>query len=347
MEDYPHMALRAVREYAAAKSEEAQEQLDAACRPYAIDARELIQSVLAAPITVNFHVDRLSGNGKTIIENLLQEGRYHSQFRTGTTNGGKSAYPGGDRFLWEQRIFHDTYPQGVIDRPKYGALNIFRHIDGAAPRFGACFFVLHPKVVERCTFAYGDSATNPATLCTHDTFAVVLAMALEDVRKRGRLLNRVIAWEQEALAILMYPVWKGNDMGRSLESGYIETHIHGDVLLERDVDALFVDVSYQNTPFAEQVERLCEAYRIELRWIPERQIEVTAIGEIFRGPMIPPLARKIDVDFGQSRGILDAALIGQASRDISLYPERWKRLGNEAELFQAIKQLWHTVAYFG
>ncbi|HHY43192.1 MAG TPA: DUF3626 domain-containing protein [Thermoanaerobacterales bacterium] len=49
---------------------------------------------------------------------------------------------GGDRFLWEQRIFFDAYPPESIDRPKYGALNVFQYIDGASVRFGSCFFTL-------------------------------------------------------------------------------------------------------------------------------------------------------------------------------------------------------------
>jgi len=67
---------------------------------------------------------------------------YHGQFRTRTTNGGKTAHIGGDRFLWEQRLFFDSYPEDSVERPKYGALNLFRYIDGASARFGSCFFSL-------------------------------------------------------------------------------------------------------------------------------------------------------------------------------------------------------------
>ncbi len=39
-------------------------------------------------VTVNFHPDKFSGNGKLIIDNLLSDGMYHNQFITGTSNGG-------------------------------------------------------------------------------------------------------------------------------------------------------------------------------------------------------------------------------------------------------------------
>ncbi|HHY43191.1 MAG TPA: DUF3626 domain-containing protein [Thermoanaerobacterales bacterium] len=38
-------------------------------------------------MTINFHLDRFSNNGKIVMENLLEQGQYHGQFRTGTTNG--------------------------------------------------------------------------------------------------------------------------------------------------------------------------------------------------------------------------------------------------------------------
>jgi hypothetical protein len=42
-------------------------------------------------------------------------------------------------------------------RPKYGALDLMRHPDGPAPRFGSCYFLLKPAVAARCTFTYLDS----------------------------------------------------------------------------------------------------------------------------------------------------------------------------------------------
>ena len=114
MLDYQAEALARVRAYAKAKSAENQALADEFCKPSEVDVSALIDRVLFYPITINFHPDRFSNNGKIIIENLIEQGRYHGQFRTGTTSGGRSAHIGGDRFLWEQRIFFNAYPQDVL-----------------------------------------------------------------------------------------------------------------------------------------------------------------------------------------------------------------------------------------
>lgn len=346
MLDYQITAIDRVRDYARIKNEQSRAYVEQLCSPFNVDIQALVRHVLCNPITINFHPDRFSSNGKTIMENLLVQGQYLGQFRTGTTNGGKTAYIGGDRFLWEQRIFHDAYPQDSVDRPVYGALNLLRYIDGASARFGSCFFVLKPEIMNRCTFAYGDSSTNPAAHCTSDTFFIVLAALFEDIQKNGRMLNQVVSSVQEALTILLSPSNELKIKGRNLDY-CIETHIHGDVLLGKDIESFYVDESFQQTVFAEQADALCKRYGIALIWIPKRQVNIEAIGELFRGPMIPPLAKKIDRLFGNNQGIIHAALIGQASRDSLLNPEAWKDIGNEVELFQYIKQLWHTIAYFG
>lgn len=344
--DYYKLAIEKVRDNAKNHIEEHRIYFEQICKQFNVDVEKLIEQVLQNPITINFHPDRFSNNCKTVIENLFEQGQYHGQFRTGTTNGGKSAHIGGDRFLWEQRLFYDAYPQCSIDRPKYGALNLFKYIDGASTRFGSCFFVLKHEVINRCTFAYGDSSTNPTTLCTSDTFVGVLSGLLEDVQKNGRLLNQVVSSMQEALAILLYPYNKLKNIGRNLDY-CIETHIHGDVLLGKDVDSFYVDGSFQQTPLAKQAEVLCKKYGIPLKWIPKRQVEIGTIGELFRGPKIPLLAQKIDRLFGNNQSIINAALIGQASCDSLLNPEIWKDIGNETELFQYFKQLWHTIGFFG
>jgi len=47
--------------------------------------------------------------GATVLEHLARDGVYRSQFETGTSNGGLTAHPGGDRWRWEQRIFGHAY----------------------------------------------------------------------------------------------------------------------------------------------------------------------------------------------------------------------------------------------
>ena len=313
---YQAAAINAVRNYAAQKTAEHQAYASKMCESFDVNPQTLVNKVLNAPITINFHPDRISNNGKTILQNLIDCGQYLNQF------------------------------QGSLERPKYGALNLFRYIDDASSRFGSSFFTLSPKIVDRCTFAYGDSAANPATLCTSDTFVGIIAAMFEDVEHNKRLLNQVIAYSEAVLAIMLNPCNELKGISKNLDY-YIETHIHGDISLENDVDSFYIDDSFQGTVFWSQAKELCQEYDIEFYRIPKRQMKVTDIGEFFRGPQIPILAQKIDRVFGKGTGTINAALIGKASRDSLVNYETWKELGTEAELFQYFKQLWHTVAYFG
>ncbi|MEB9897169.1 DUF3626 domain-containing protein [Bacillus cereus] len=88
----------------------------------------------SARVTVNFHPDRLFADGLLVVEGLLRDGVYRSQFETGVTSASPTAYSGGDR--WERRLFGGAYhPAGVAhrERPKYGALNLMQHPHGGAP----------------------------------------------------------------------------------------------------------------------------------------------------------------------------------------------------------------------
>jgi hypothetical protein len=165
-------------------------------------------------ITLNFHPDRLVG-GLPILEVLARDGAYVSQFVTGTSNGGLTAHPGGDRWRWESRIFGAAYDsEPPHERPVYGALNFRRQRVGAAPRFGSSHFRLTGAALRRATFCYPDSAAEPSA------FGVAAGMSLIEMAE---------ADEQDAL----------ND--------YIEAQVHGPVCLARDMEALVLDASYRGT----------------------------------------------------------------------------------------------------
>ena len=343
---YQNAALTAVREYAGARSFGHMAYVEQVCEQFNIDIDTLVDAVLNSPVTVNFHPDRLSNNGKTVLANLLTDGQYYSQFRTGTTNGGTGIYQGGNRFTWEQNMFMKKYPYNTLERPKYGALNLFRYMDGASPRFGSCFFTLKKEIKHRCTFAYGDSSTNPTALCTSDTFVSIVAAMFEDVSQNSRLLNQVVANRRAALAIALNLCTEMKHIGRNLDY-CIETHIHGGLSLADDVDGFYMDESYIGTEFFNIAEELCRRYDITFCMIPKKQVNVADIGTLFRGPQVPVLAKRVDRMFGQGEGVINAALIGTASRDSLTNYEKWKELGTEADVFMYFKQLWHTVAYFG
>lgn len=219
-------------------------------------------------VTLNFHPDRGG-----ILDTLAGNGVYLSQFATGTSNGGLTAYPGGDRWRWESRIFGGAYDDApATGRPVYGALNFRRHRAGAAPRFGSAHLRLSADALPRTTFCYPDSNFEPAD------FGVATSMALIDLAN---------AAETDSL------------------DDYIEAQVHGPVRLDRDVEALVLDPSYRDTPIEAAAGRLpCrvewhDGFRLsvgELRRYPE-----------YRGQQFVDLGVKVAVD-----GWLTPRVIGDA-----------------------------------
>lgn len=121
-------------------------------------------------VTLNFHPYRRLAQGRTVAEGLLADGVYRGQFETGISNGSATAYPGGDRDRWEDAVFGRAYRNVAADeRPKYGALALMRHPDGAAPRFGCCYLRLRRALTRRCTFTWGDSHLEPVHVGTADS----------------------------------------------------------------------------------------------------------------------------------------------------------------------------------
>ncbi|MFJ9817628.1 DUF3626 domain-containing protein [Streptomyces sp. NPDC101151] len=245
-------------------------------------------------ITLNFHPDRLSA-GLTVLEALARDGAYHSQFVTGTSNGGLTAHPGGDRWRWESRIFGGAYDDATpAERPVYGALDFRRQVVGAAPRFGSSHLRLAGPVLARATFCYPDSAAEPTD------FGVSPAMPLIALAETDR---------------------------RDALDDYIESHVHGGVLLARDVEALVLDASYRGTPVARAARRL----PFPLAWHPGYRLTVEELRRHadYRGPEYADLGARI-----AERGIVTPRVIGDAARTGRYH-------------LQDLKMVWHTLARFG
>ena len=189
-------ALQHVRKRAMAKRSLARLRASEAveCKP---DALTLFDSALAEiqrrpPIDVNFHPDRLDLTGRSVVDDLFASGTYRNQFETGISNGGVTAFKGGQRDNWEARLFGGVYQRtGTVAamRPKYGGLNLLGHWDGACPRFGSCYFRLKPIVARRCTFSCGDSFSEPDDDGVLEVLDSVLAALLEEISKAGGALG--------------------------------------------------------------------------------------------------------------------------------------------------------------
>lgn len=229
----------------------------------------------ALRVTLHFHPDRLVG-GVPILERMARDGVYRSQFETGTSNGGLTAHPGGDRWRWESRIFGGAYDDAPpSSRPKYGSLNFRRRRVGGSPRFGSAHLRLAGHTLATTTFCYPDSVFEPADFGVVARVSTLIAMAEAD--------------DKDPL------------------DDYIEAHVHGVLDLGRDVEALVLDPCYRGTPVEAAATRLAcpvewhDGFRLtvgELRRHPE-----------YRGPEFVELGEKIARD-----GLLDPGVIGAASR---------------------------------
>ncbi|BBA95280.1 hypothetical protein RVR_79 [Actinacidiphila reveromycinica] len=245
-------------------------------------------------VTLNFHPDR-AHRGRHILAGLAADGVYRSQFTTGTGNGGLTAYPGGDRWRWESRIFGGAYDEAPPEhRPVYGALDFRRRTTGGAPRFGSAHFRLTAAAVARTTFCYPDS------FCEPSDFGVAGRMALVALAEADR---------KDAL------------------DDYVEAHVHGPVLLERDVEALVLDACHRGT----EVEELARALPCPLEWHAGFRLTVAELRRRpdFRGPRIVELGARIAVG-----GRLDPSVVAAAVARGEHDP-------------QDLKKVWHCLARFG
>ncbi|MFJ4852087.1 DUF3626 domain-containing protein [Streptomyces sp. NPDC088730] len=228
----------------------------------------------SVPLTLNFHPDRMAG-GRPILAALAQDGVYRSQFVTGTSNGGLTARPGGDRWRWESRIFGGAYDSVPGEqRPVYGALNFRRQETGAAPRFGSAHFRLTAQTLERATFCYPDSAAEPSD------FGVAGRMSLIELAESD---------------------------SRDALDDYIEAQVHGPVLLDRHPEALVLDPSFRGTAVEEAARRLpCRT-----EWHGGFRLTVAELRRHadYRGQEFTDLG--VEISRG---GLLDPRIIGEAAR---------------------------------
>ncbi|PFE23022.1 hypothetical protein CN279_23575 [Bacillus anthracis] len=303
-----------------------------------------------ARIALHFHPDRLDSSMKSVAEALFEQGIYKSQFETLLSNGSVSAYPGGERDLWEKRIFGGAYQlEGVTNdqRPKYGALNLMLHPDGPAPRFGSCYFLLSPKVSSRSTYTYLDSHQDPKEKGTYEEFDMILAALLEETFVREcaigegnltptRLVNHLLANLERPFIDLV-----NKESARNLNH-YIEAQVHGDISLKEDVEVLVVDPSFKGTDVGRTLEEICLKYSIDLYWHIGFVLPVDEVPMDFRGSKMPSLARRI-----ARNNCIDANIIGSAVVDLQRNPLSWSDRGTYEEVLQELKLLWHVLVRFG
>jgi hypothetical protein len=335
-------ALDHVRSTARALGGEARDRIGAVLgrAGIATTAEQLIAGMARhSRVVLNFHPDRIVAGGRTVAEALLDEGIYRSQFESGISAGSRTAYAGGERDAWEQRLFGGAYHSDgatAADRPRYGGLNVMAHADGACPRFGSCHVRLDAHALERSTFCFGDSHLGPRDLGTIDAFEPVLAGLLERVEATGEALGRSGTTVASLAALLVDGATSAGANGRALDD-YIEAQVHGAVELGRDADALVADPSFRDDETGDTLRAVADRFALELTWHPGFELPADEVPAEFRGPAIPPFARRVLQEHGNGAVVLDAAVIGRAARSLPADPET----------LQHLKQLWHVLVRYG
>jgi hypothetical protein len=320
--------------------------------------QELVQALRQhARIAVHFHPDRtVTGRGHTVAESMLTQGVIQSQFESNISNGKLDPSAGGKRDQWENQLFGQAYKESKpVERPKYGALALLGQIDGPAPRFGSCYFLLSPGVSRRSTYCFGDSHAAPVWRGTNDCWETVLGPLLEESFTRDGALGvgdrgaplRPAALVRRALSLLRAPLqaqWQ-YPAARNLDH-YIEAQVHGPLSLLDDVDALVADASFQATETGAHLAAMAARYQIQLHWRPRSELAVADIPSDFRGPQMPVIGGTV----ARGNALLSAALIGETARSCVSCPGSHAlcvKLGSVEAALQHLKLLWHCVLRYG
>jgi hypothetical protein len=314
-------------------------------------------------ITINFHPERLGVDGRSVAEALAADGIYRSQFETRISNGGLTAYPGGDRDRWEDAMFGGAYQAFGIDageRPRYGGLELFGFANGACPRFGSCHLRLRAAALDRSTFFVGDSVLQPQDGGVIDRLEPVLAGLLERAARGdgfgrtttvGSLLDHLMTADAGA------PGSAG--MNHALD-GYVEAQVHGPITLATDVEAVVIDPSFRGTPDGQRLLDAAQRHQLNAAWhnglqltVDEIPIDVPADAEEFRWGQFcgdgraAKLARRLVGDHATDGRHLDAATLGRAAVSVVRQPYEWQPWTYAEDPLTRIKDLWHILVVYG
>jgi len=335
-----------------------------------VDAEVLVSAASGeGVVAMNFHPDRLLADGRCVAEALCEQGVYRSQFETGISSGGLTAYPGGDRDVWERALFAGAYQAPGVracERPKYGGLNLMSYLNGACPGFGSCHLRLRRAATGRATLIFGDSNAKPTDIGLIDAFAPVMAPLLENIAAgEGALGRRGVDVRAFVDGLLRGDLSRGRGvfapaMGHTLND-YIEAQVHGVVSLAADVDALVIDPAFAGTPTGDLLLATAKRYGFEAQWHPGSALALSQVpqdapdvaeAELMRWQAFCAdgrarrLAQRVIEHHGTTPH-LDAANIGQAAVSAVRNPERWQDRGTLRDVLQQLKDLWRILVAHG
>nr|WP_323096301.1 DUF3626 domain-containing protein [Intrasporangium sp. YIM S08009] len=178
-------------------------------------------------------------------------------------------------------------------RPRYGALDLHRRPNGAAPRFGSSHLRLAPHTLDRTTFCFPDSVFEPTLFGTADAFALAEAAA---------------------------------SGGYDLLDDYVEAHVHGVLDVRDDVEALVLDPSFRGTLVEDDAGRL--GVPVEWHVGYRLPVEVLRAHPDYRGPDVVALGERVAVD-----GVLTPRVVGEAAATGEHDPQTLKRVWHHLARF--------------
>lgn len=118
------------------------------------------RQIAGAEVTLNFPAAKRVRD-QWLVDLMMDSTHYMNVHEIGFTGGVPVSF-GRDAF--EQSIGYVPVRTGTTheaqdreDRPRYGALNVFRSGIGAAPGYGDCALVLHPQILQASTITLRDS----------------------------------------------------------------------------------------------------------------------------------------------------------------------------------------------
>uniref|UniRef100_A0A6C0EB59 Uncharacterized protein n=1 Tax=viral metagenome TaxID=1070528 RepID=A0A6C0EB59_9ZZZZ len=181
------------------------------------DFVKLKEYIKACEVTINFPVSVL----KCLIKDKYIKNAYETN---------KSSSYLIYRTTKEDVLFNKNYVSAMPEeRVKYGAINILHEKDGITSTkcYGSCILVLKNKLKKRITFVNGNSQASHVYICTFDNFMHFFLHS--DEHFMGNVLKRM----------------NGEECDYNIP--YTEVQIHGDILLNRDIEKLMIPNSEYNT----------------------------------------------------------------------------------------------------
>ncbi len=155
----------------------------------------------------------------SLMSTLIDEGRYKSLHEVGKGYGSLDGHNTA-----ESNMFNSFYKDAnAREKVKYGSINMLNNMKKgvhSAIGYGNSFLILKQKEKKRTTFVHGDSYSMQQHIQTFDN------------------CNNVLYYLPDDLTAELVKMVRGESYNDYLSFAYIECQIHGDILLDRDVEGI-------------------------------------------------------------------------------------------------------------